>query len=109
MKKTTYATAATLQAIAPGILARGGVMVDVCDGRKWDYRGFGQSVAARRGRVERMVFQLNSWKVRDGLWSLKELRTFARYLARTRVSLENLAGARYVFTRGGQGTVRTHW
>lgn len=109
MKKTTYATAATLQTSVPGILARGGVMIDVCDGRKWDYRGFGQSVAARRGRVERGVFQLNSWKVRDGLWSLRELRTFARAFARETVSPENLAGARYIFTWGGQGTVHTHW
>lgn len=99
----------TYFASAPGILACEGVLTDARDGRKWDYRGFGQSVAARRGRVERMAFQLNSWKVRDGVLSWRELRAFARAFARETVSPENFSGARHVFTLGGRETVHTHW
>ena len=100
--------------IEPGfenVLAEGvpvvGLVVRPAEGRSWDFRPFGQSLAVRKHRIERSYLRLNAWKVSCGMLSRRAAMKAARRFAERAVADDASAGCKCAVRMGSRTWLAT--
>ena len=88
----------TVEEISP---ARG-LVVRPSEGRSWDFRQFGQSLAVRKHRVMRSYIRINAWKVAAGRMTRKEAKKAARRFADRAVADDACAGTKCAVRMGSR-------
>ena len=71
-----------------------GLVIRPSEGRSWDFRPFGQSVAVRKHRVMRSYLRINAWKIACGMLSRKAAKKAARRFADRAVADDACAGCK---------------
>jgi len=79
-----------------------GLVIRPSEGRSWDFRPFGQSLAVRKHRIMRRVLSLNAWKVEAGLVSRKEAKKASKKFAARAVADDPTAGCKCAVRSGSQ-------
>ena len=79
-----------------------GLVVRPSEGRSWDFRPFGQSLAVRKHRLERGYLRVNEWKVKDGLLSRKAAKKAAKRHAVRAVAADLNAGCKCAVRMGSR-------
>ena len=77
------------------------------EGRSWDFRPFGQSLAVRKHRLERGYLRVNEWKVKDGLLSRKAAKKAAKRHAVRAVAADLNAGCKCAVRMGSRTWLAT--
>ena len=79
-----------------------GLVVRPSEGRSWDFRPFGQSLAVRKHRVARRYLRLNAWKVSCGMLSRKAAKNAAKKFADRAVAEDPAAGCKCAVRMGSR-------
>ena len=79
-----------------------GLVVRPSEGRSWDFRPFGQSVAVRKHRIERSFLSINAWKISCGMRSRKEVKMAAKKFAERAVADDACAGCKCAVRMGSR-------
>jgi len=79
-----------------------GLVVRPSEGRSWDFRPFGQSLAVRKHRVARRYLRLNAWKVSCGMLSRKAAKKAAKKFADRAVAEDPAAGCKCAVRMGSR-------
>lgn len=79
-----------------------GLVVRPSEGRSWDFRPFGQSVAVRKSRIMRSYLRINAWKISCGMLSRKEAKKAARRFAERAVADDACAGCKCAVRTGSR-------
>ena len=79
-----------------------GLVVRPSEGRSWDFRPFGQSLAVRKHRVARSYLRLNAWKVSCGMLSRRAAMKAARRFAERAVAEDACAGTKCAVRMGSR-------
>ena len=79
-----------------------GLVVRPSEGRSWDFRPFGQSVAVRKHRVMRSYLRINAWKIACGMLSRKAAKKAARRFAERAVAEDPAAGCKCAVRMGSR-------
>lgn len=79
-----------------------GLVVRPSEGRSWDFRAFGQSLAVRKHRLERGYLRVNEWKVKDGLLSRKAVKKASKKFADRAASDDACAGCKCAVRSGSR-------
>ena len=79
-----------------------GLVVRPSEGRSWDFRLFGQSMAVRKHRVMRSYLRINAWKISCGMLSRKAAKKAALRYAERAVADSATAGAKCAVRMGSR-------
>jgi hypothetical protein len=79
-----------------------GLVIRPSEGRSWDFRPFGQSVAVRKHRVMRSYLRINEWKIACGVLSRKEAKKSAKKYAERAVAHYPTAGCKCAVRMGSR-------
>ncbi len=79
-----------------------GLVVRPSEGRSWDFRPFGQSVAVRKHRVMRSYLRINAWKIACGMLSRKAAKKAAKKFADRAVAEDPAAGCKCAVRMGSR-------
>lgn len=77
-----------------------GLVIRPSENRSWDFRPFGQSVAVRKHRIERIYIRLNAWKISCGMLSRKEAKKASKKFAARAVADDACAGCKCAVRMG---------
>ena len=79
-----------------------GLVIRPSEGRSWDFRPFGQSVAVRKHRVMRSFLRINEWKISCGMLSRRVAKKAARRFAERAVADDPAKGCRCAVRMGSR-------
>ena len=88
----------TVEEVSPSL----GLVVRPSEGRSWDFRPFGQSLAVRKHRIEWRYLRINAWKIACGMLSRKEAKKSAKKYAERAVAHYPTAGCKCAVRMGSR-------